>query len=190
MCFYYFIMIYLASNLSNAILFNGPPLDKNSNLIDICKTKLKNMFQNSKNFDKGMDFTAFKGILDIFCHLHQFDENQIKSLFTQVVGEIDKLMDKDQFLIQVARVVRRIELRIQQYYTQYLHLTKMTKNQLINAITDADLNITDERATELIKIEMANAEDISCKEFRNIYAKIYLEYLEEQKQKLNQSKTD
>ncbi|XP_050521639.1 uncharacterized protein LOC126894566 isoform X3 [Daktulosphaira vitifoliae] len=189
MFFYFFIMMFLASNLSNALLFESPPLDENYNLIGSYKTKLENMFQISKNFDEGMNFTAFKDILDFFYRLHLLDENQIKSLFTQVVGE-NKLMDKDQFLIQVARVVRRIELRIQQYYTQYLHLTKMTKNQLINAITDADLNITDERATELIKIEMANAEDISCKEFRNIYAKIYLEYLEEQKQKLNQSKTD
>ncbi|XP_050521641.1 uncharacterized protein LOC126894566 isoform X5 [Daktulosphaira vitifoliae] len=163
MCFYYFIMIYLASNLSNAILFNGPPLDKNSNLIDICKTKLKNMFQNSKNFDKGMDFTAFKGILDIFCHLHQFDENQIKSLFTQVVGE-NKLMNEKQFVQQVARVVRQIEYNIQLYYSKYLHRTKMTKNQLMKAIQDANLIITDERATELINIEKTDAQNISRKE--------------------------
>ncbi|XP_050521632.1 uncharacterized protein LOC126894563 isoform X3 [Daktulosphaira vitifoliae] len=178
MYIFFFIMMYLASSLSNAFLFTVPPFDENSKLNDTCETELKHIFQTNKHNNEGIDFSSFKYLLLNFKHLHKYNDNEIERLFTNEV-EINGLMDEKQFLKQVINVVKRIETTIENFYKAFLIHNKMTITELISALMFVDCQITNERAIQLINIEKTDPQNISREAFRNIYAKLYNEYLHE-----------
>ncbi|XP_050521630.1 uncharacterized protein LOC126894563 isoform X1 [Daktulosphaira vitifoliae] len=182
MYIFFFIMMYLASSLSNAFLFTVPPFDENSKLTDTSETELKHIFQKSKCHDEGIDFVRFKNLLLNFNFLHKYDEHEIEYLFIEVVGEIYGLMDEKQFLKQAIKVIERIEKLIENLYKISLINDKMTITELKSALLKAKYTIKDERATELINIEKTDPQNISRKAFRNIFAKLYVPCIQNQQE--------
>ncbi|XP_050521634.1 uncharacterized protein LOC126894565 [Daktulosphaira vitifoliae] len=176
MHFYFFIMMYQVSSLSNAFIFADPPFEQESKLTDKCETQLKVIFQKNVIDEEGMDFNKFTTLLNIFVKLHDYNENEIEYLFIELVGDIDGLMNEEQFVLQTTCVVQKIETQINEYYNRYTHQHKMTIEVLKEALSAFKLDISDERAIELINVERTDAQNISAQAFRNILAKLYIEY--------------
>ncbi|XP_050525904.1 uncharacterized protein LOC126896826 isoform X3 [Daktulosphaira vitifoliae] len=189
MYFYIFIVIYLTGSLSNAFLFTFPPLDptfyENTETIKlniICINNLKIIYDENKNCEEGMDINRFKELFRVFELVHRFSIEVIEKLFTEGLENNDKEIKIDKFVIQMEKVVKIIEKRLCKHYLTFLNQErKMTTKELLNAIIFTDMEVTEERVTELITDEYANAQDISFKAFRNILAKLYHEVIDDYK---------
>ncbi|XP_050524656.1 uncharacterized protein LOC126896166 isoform X4 [Daktulosphaira vitifoliae] len=179
-----FIVMYLTTSFSNAILFKNPPFNEDMELTMASRNVLKNLYIENTMNNQVMKLTKFDSLLVFFRLVHNLDDREIITLFfDEVQNNKYKIMNLDQFLKQMKKVVQIIEDRLKTIYEKYLNKDKkMTTNELIKAIDETSFKITQDKATKLINNESIDKQDISFEKFREMYAKYYHEVLDDLKQ--------
>ncbi|XP_050525992.1 uncharacterized protein LOC126896883 [Daktulosphaira vitifoliae] len=170
MYFNIFIVMYLTRSLSNAILFEFPPLDEDSLLTNLASKRSKMLFKHNTYNDKGMDLESFKYLWTLFEPIHKLQDRDIENLFIEVVNNRDGLMTLNKFLTQTLNVVQTIESKLKTIYTNYQYQdNKMSKKKFFEAIREIGLDIPENIANEIITEER----DFDFLEFRYMFAKLY-----------------
>ncbi|XP_050535882.1 uncharacterized protein LOC126902541 [Daktulosphaira vitifoliae] len=169
MNFYFFIVMYLAINFSNGLIYDTPITNKDGQLTyngNLCMTKL---FHDIRENDIGMNYAKFCTVLKKYQKIHCLNDTKIHLFFVGIVGNTDGYMTEVQFLSIMAIVLHRVEIFIERFYNSCLKNNVMTKIELIDAFKQYKINLNDSTVTELMnQFAGTNVENISYTVFRDI----------------------